>query len=508
MNARLLYHMARADFLERARRHSFLVTVAGTIYVGYLVNAGYVNLSIDGQRGVFNSAWVGTLTALTLSFLLPLFGFYLIKNTIERDRATGVGEILAATPLSRAAYTLGKTASNFLFLGVVVAILAVAGLAMQLLSGEDARLDLGAFLGPLVWLALPAVALVSALAVLFETVRWLRGSLGNVIYFFGWLLMIPVAMETGIVDPIGAELVQTTLKADLAGRIPSDAGVSFTIGPRERDIRTTFTWEGIDWTAGVIAGRLGYAATAMGLALLAALPFGRFDPAREGARRAPKAKADGKRRRWRVALPSWSPRSAFTALVLAELRLMLRGRNRGWWVVALGLLGAGIFAPLGAAREVILPLSWIWPIALWSGLGARERLHGTEQLVFAAPRPVAFHAAALWAAGVLVTALAGSAVAFRFAAAGDRTALLAWLGACLFIPSLALALGSWSGSGKAFEVVYLVLWYIGPMNHVPGVDYIGTTARTAAAGYAWLYLGIAAALLATAVAGRARQARV
>ncbi|HEV7515406.1 MAG TPA: hypothetical protein VGR07_03825, partial [Thermoanaerobaculia bacterium] len=64
MNARLLYHMARADFLERARRYSFLATVAGAVYFGYLINAGDVNLTLKGQRGILNSAWVGTLTAL------------------------------------------------------------------------------------------------------------------------------------------------------------------------------------------------------------------------------------------------------------------------------------------------------------------------------------------------------------------------------------------------------------------------------------------------------------
>ncbi len=36
--------VAWADLLERVRRYSFLVTLAGTLYFGYLVNAGYVQL--------------------------------------------------------------------------------------------------------------------------------------------------------------------------------------------------------------------------------------------------------------------------------------------------------------------------------------------------------------------------------------------------------------------------------------------------------------------------------
>ena len=44
MNApRVLYHMVRADFLERVRRYSFLLTLAFSLYLGYAVYAGQVN---------------------------------------------------------------------------------------------------------------------------------------------------------------------------------------------------------------------------------------------------------------------------------------------------------------------------------------------------------------------------------------------------------------------------------------------------------------------------------
>ena len=37
---RVLYHLALADFYERARRYSFLLTLAAVIYLGVLVNNG------------------------------------------------------------------------------------------------------------------------------------------------------------------------------------------------------------------------------------------------------------------------------------------------------------------------------------------------------------------------------------------------------------------------------------------------------------------------------------
>lgn len=103
-----LYHMLKADFLERTRRYSFLTTMLLVFYLGYAINAGLITIHLDNYRGVYNSAWVGSLTALVINFFLGIAGVYLVKNTIERDERTGVGEIIATTPLSKAQYVLGK----------------------------------------------------------------------------------------------------------------------------------------------------------------------------------------------------------------------------------------------------------------------------------------------------------------------------------------------------------------------------------------------------------------
>jgi hypothetical protein len=89
---RVLYHMARADFLERARRTSFLFAVALGIFLGYSVNAGQIAVVLGDYRGVYNSAWVGSMMALVVNSFLSLAGFYIVKNTIQRDTETGVGQ--------------------------------------------------------------------------------------------------------------------------------------------------------------------------------------------------------------------------------------------------------------------------------------------------------------------------------------------------------------------------------------------------------------------------------
>ena len=57
--ARVLYHMVRADFLERVRRYSFLLTLAFAAYLAWGSASGLIILRLGEYRGVFNSAWVG-----------------------------------------------------------------------------------------------------------------------------------------------------------------------------------------------------------------------------------------------------------------------------------------------------------------------------------------------------------------------------------------------------------------------------------------------------------------
>ncbi|HEY0555218.1 MAG TPA: hypothetical protein VGG20_13200, partial [Thermoanaerobaculia bacterium] len=207
-------------------------------------------------------------------------------------------------------------------------------------------------------------------------------------------------------------------------------------------------------------------------------------------------------------LPEGARRFRFLDLLRAETRLLLQGQRWWWYAVAAGLIIAAFVSPLNAVRQGILPVAWIWPLLLWSALGNREARYGTQGLVFSAARPLSRQLPAAWAAGVLLALVTGGAAGLRLALAGDWPAAGAWAVAALFIPTLALTLGVWSGGGKLFEVAYLVLWYLGPMQHVPGLDFLGTLPATAKAGTPVVFLVATALLGLAAVAGRKRQLRM
>ena len=131
---RVIYHLARADFLERVRRYSFLIMLGLVAFLGYQTAVGNITMRLDQYRGEFNSAWVGSMMSLISSFFLGWFGFYLVKGSVARDRETGVGQIMATTPLTRILYMFGKFISNFSVLVAMNLVLAIATIGIQLIA--------------------------------------------------------------------------------------------------------------------------------------------------------------------------------------------------------------------------------------------------------------------------------------------------------------------------------------------------------------------------------------
>jgi hypothetical protein len=361
------------------------------------------------------------------------------------------------------------------------------------------------------------MAFTAALAVLFESIRWLRGSVGNIVYFFLFIsgitvLAILLGTKQPLLDWLGFGLFSDSMGAAARAVYPTyERGFSLSMVPGSGDFQT-FVWSGVEWTLPVIFIRMTLYIWAIGLTLLGAAFFDRFDPSHGRVRIKPGAAADLPEPASVAAeapaqavqltpLSAGRTRVHFGALYLTELRFLLKGQPWWWYLVAVGLIVASVFAHLDSIRHTFLPAILIWPLLIWSGLGCRETRHFTRQIVFAAPRPLRNQLPTAWLAGFTVSILMGAGIVAKFLAAGEMASLLSLVSGLLFIPSLALMLGVWTGSSKAFEVLYVLFWYLGPLNKVLELDYVGIHTRD----YWEIYLFLAASLIALAFLGRRRQ---
>jgi hypothetical protein len=534
MDLRMLYHMARADFLERARRHSFLVLLIATAFLGYLfvppLDAQYQTVTLGNARGVYNSPWIGAMFGLMISTTAPLIAFYLINNAIGHDRRSRVGEIIACTQVGKTLYVLGKWLSNIAVLVPIMLMLTLVAVGMQLFRAEDLHIELWAVVTPIWLIGFPVMVVTAAVAVLFESIPFLNGGFGNIIYFFTWILILAAViapLEDNANSLMGSSNdfygISRTISAMQHTILHYDPDYSgdFSIGGfRFSSDPLLFHWKGLAWTPALIWERLSWLLVGPVILIVAALVFDRFDPA--------KVRALRKRKHCRDAVadnvPGVTPQRVdepaipiipltplpnrryygrFTTVLHAELRLVLRAQSRWWYLVAAVLVIASFAAPPDATH-IPLAFAWLWPILVWSPMGVREARYFTHELVFSVPRPLRQQLVATWLAGVVVALLMSSGgLVCALSTGNEDRALIMGVG-IVFVPSLALACGVLSRRSRLFEVLYLILWYVA-FNGVAAFDFMGLGNASVQQGYWLIYLVLALLSLVGSIIGRRSQ---
>jgi hypothetical protein len=509
----MLLQLILADFRERTRRYSFLVTLTFVFFFGLLVITGKFGVYPNECRGELNSAWVGTSMAIGATVMAFMVGFYLVKNSIKRDKVTGVGQILATSSLSNTSYLYAKFLSNVLSLLVMTGVLVIAAVLMQLLGTQPWDLQLWKLLSPFLFITVPAIVLIAATAVLFETVRPLSGGFGNVLYFF----LCPLWFNPSPLSPLGVDRFMKSMQAAARVAYPDhhDSFATGFVAIARKDTQSfpLLHWDGVDWTAAIALQRFTYVVLALVIVLVAVPFFDRFNTALRT--RKTKAKTNGNgdavsdsRRLANISastLPPVSTHFGFFGQVRAELLLMFARVSWIWRIGALALLVLQLTLPFEIVRSYILPAAWIWPLLLWSSLGARERIAGTESLVFSSAHPLSRQLPAIWIAGLALTLLTGSGAVVRALLAGDPAYLATLLIAGSFIPTAALALGILSGGSQLFEITYVFLWYVGPINRMPVVDFLGATSAGVHSLVPTVFLLITLALIPVILFARRRQ---
>jgi hypothetical protein len=156
---------------------------------------------------------------------------------------------------------------------------------------------------------------------------------------------------------------------------------------------------------------------------------------------------------------------------------MVKGLRWWWYVVAAGLAGGGVRVAhtAGSGRRVARGVDLANPGVVADGMPRVAPCYAVLDLFG--------RAGALSTVGRVVgrgscgRARDGAGTGIRLLVSSDWQAAAAWLAGALFIPSLALALGVWSGSSKLFEALYTVWWYVGPLHQLPSLDFVAGPAH-------------------------------
>jgi len=485
--------IARADVLIRFRRASTVVIFLILSAIAYLwvpdPSTGRALMQIGKARALYNSAAIGVATAMLGALFIGLAGFYVISNAIRRDAQTRCGSIIAATTVRSGEYIAGKFLGNALFLGVFYFGFMLVSMAMVVVRGE-APLEPLVFLKQYLLIAPSPIIYISALAILFESVPWLSGRFGDVLYFFvfmgGMGFATVAALEGGMhwavyFDPTAMSSVLMQISAVTHTK-------SLSIGATSFDLKQPpLVYHGLTLGGGFLAQRLVAMLVPLPLLLIARASFHRFDPVRIKVA----AKGQGK----------WLSRAN---AMLKPLTRWLGGRglisaDAAVTITSAPLIGVAVIgiaiASIAAPPAGVMPFAFAALAIAIADVACRDQRSGTTSMIRSAPR---VREQFVWwktaSAGVIAVAF----LAVPALRAGVR-GFVPLLAGAVFVVAAATALGVISGNAKTFIVVFLSFWYavVNDGGATPALDFAGFYGKATPAVVA-AYAAIAIGMLAAA----------
>jgi hypothetical protein len=491
--------IVRADFLIRFRRLSTLVIFLLLSFFAYIwipdPATGRTLMQIGKGRVLYNSAAIGMATAVLATIFIGLVGFYVTSNAVRRDLESRCGFVIASTTMKTREYIFGKFAGNVVFLATFVFGFMLVSMAMVLVRGE-APLQPLLFAKQYAILVPSAIVFVAVLSIVFESIPFLSGRFGDVVYFFFWassLGVVASSMENGR----GGVLRYFDFSAFgylFEETVRTYHTKSMSIGQSSFDKSAPLrVIDGLHLGGDAWLTRMTSTLAPLLILGIALLFFHRFDPARVRAH----AARNGKwlQRFNAIAKPFTYPLTMLIrrgGAVLADARTSIASAP----LAAIAFIGITI-ATLAGGHDVLAIA--VAPAAIFiADIASRERRAGTTALVYAAPH--LRERFVFWKLGtsVVVTTLLLAAPLLHTAITRPAS-LVALMVGIAFLSAAATSLGIISSNPKTFVVLFLSYWYIvvNDKGQTPYFDFAGLF-KTPPVWVTLIYAALAVALLAVA----------
>lgn len=518
------YSMIKADYQQRTRSYSFLITLTVTVFAAYSfipsADAGYTTFSIGKYQGVHNSAWVGHVTALMTTVMLSLYGFFLVNSGIKKDIDTQVGQLIAITPITNFNYLKVKLLSNFLVLFTISGFTFLISTGLFLFKSEGYAFNLSDFALPFLLLPLPAVSVVSAIAVAGEVFLTKSTVLQSVIYILLYGIIASgitnnhqYAAKDAVTDLFGLKTITNSILETVNTQFHTKqerVNVGYLFNNK---IHQSFEWKGMTWPATFILSRFLWIATAFLIVYISSFFFHRFDFEQRAGKKS-KTK-DRPIELLPVIIPEMISRAALPAIKAAygifpfikiELLLLIRKGSVWLWVLNGGAWISMCFIPLSAAHVFVLPVLWFLQVTRLSDLATKEKTNRLHYFTYASYKPLLRMLPAQILAGTIGMLILSLPVIIRYLISGDLFIAVSIINGAAFIVLLAVAMGIVSDGSKLFEIAFFLLTYA-VIQKIPGTEYLGAVSTSEPAGHLSIFLLINASLAVISFAFRSYQTR-
>ncbi|SEK49929.1 hypothetical protein SAMN04487910_0665 [Aquimarina amphilecti] len=472
------------DYLQRTRSYSFLITLCISLAIAYTFvpepNATYSTIRIADHVGYYNSAWFGYVTAIMTSIFLSLIGFYLINNSINKDEITKIGHITASTPITNFRYLLSKVLSNFLVLLTIVCIIFLMSILLFFLYNDGYSLEILDFLIPYFLIPIPAMFVISVLAIIFEVIFRKYSIIQNIGFFFLFsvLAFSSSNQETQYeLDPFGTKIVMHHMEETVRDIIQVEEQTNLSIGYVLGNIEETqkFEFNGLSFPVSFIASRLMWMLLGLILIVIITPLFHRFNMKEKLRNTISTPKFLQKENNQEIILSELKKSNTdyrIFSLVKTELMLLYRKGKRWLWIINIIGFVLLAFIPMDIAYPLILPILWFLQVHRLSEISSKEVYNNVHHFAFTSHKPLRRLLTSQIIAGTILMILLALPLIVRFFILFDLLSNLNIVVGAIFIVLLGSTIGIVTKGKKLFEILFFMITYAN-INKIPFTDYFG-----------------------------------
>ncbi len=498
------------DYLQRIRSYRFLIIICVSLAIASTFlpgpEDGYSTIRIGDYVGNNNSAWVAYVTAIMASAFVSWIGYYLINSSIRIDQETKVGIIVSASSITNFQYLLSKYVANILILLTVVMMVLLVSIVEFFAFGNTYSFEISQFLWAYLFIPIPSIILVAAIAVMLEVFLVNKSLIQNTVYFFAFAIMIiPGSQSLSIMDPFGmsyptGEMVSQI--AQLSGE-PLEHGlnIGYTIG---HSTTKYFDFAGVPFNSLFVIARLLWIILGVVIIFLVSRFFHRFELKASNIPTASQSldleKSTESIELELSLLPPIHRSTNVWAVYRSELTMMLRSGKK--WLLIINMIGMGLLVTvrLDVAHVIILPTLWFLQVHRWADIVTKEKFHRTHYFIYSSNKPVSRIFVSQLLAGISLAILLALPLIIRFMILGELMSACAIVLGSIVIILLSTVLGILTNGKRLFEILFFVITYFN-VNRFPWTDYFGGMHNSynylSTIGCLAVFLGVSAVMLRT-----------
>ena len=457
-----IWSIARSDFRERTRRFSFIALCALSVLAAFLFvpdpNAEITSITIDADcfSQAINQTWIPVASALCTGILLPLIGFFYLRNSLTLDRKTGTVNLIYTSPVNKVVYLAGKYLSNSLILICTLFVVVLSSFFMTLLNFPDMEIPVLHFFSYFISI-IPGIFLCSAIALLCEAVPFFQGRSGSwlagILFFISYIVCLdtfgkhPRGIIARYLDMAGYVWLKDSIDQSVYGITGKSAHVA--LGVYKDSINSDLNLPELFFLPlSITSERLTEKGCMIVFAIIICIVAAAILPRYENTRKI------------RTVSEKTHIKSGGHGLAVTELILTFRSCSAAWFIMMAVLWLSMLLADMELAQGQLWISTMAWSCILFSDYGCREKKCSLNILIPTYGRAYQNQLLVRWCMGGMISLFITVPVIIRAAFAGELMGAAAGIVFAFFIPALSIFLGQLSGSERMFEIVFLIICYL------------------------------------------------